>query len=159
MRVTCDACNKTFKNMNSLYTHRSHFHPKIQSSGVKEEMIECSKSTPPPLEVSTTVDRSTQISVRDECKVRMFDFMWRSFSNDRSIPYRILDVYQIKKRFFDNLHSFFDFKLEAILNNREQMLVSAILDSYNLEESRIILNENLDIFVNILSKANDWLEN
>ena len=140
-----------------MMTHRSKFHPKIQSSEVKEEMSEAPKSTT--MEASTTIDKSTQISVRDECKARMFDFMWKDFSNDRSIPYKILDVYQIKKRFFDKLHEYFDFKLDTVLNSKELMMVNAMMDSYNLEESRIILNENLNIFADILSKANDWLEN
>ena len=103
-------------------------------------------------------DKGVQTSLRNECKERVFDFMWRGVTC-QSIPYGILDVYQIKKRFFQNLHSFFQFKLEEILNSREQLLVGAMLDSNSLEESRVILNEHLDIFISILSKAQNWVEN
>ena len=70
----------------------------------------------------------------------------------------MLDVYQIKKRFFQNLHSFFNFKLEIMLSEGEQALVGAILETNNLSECRDILNENLYIFVGILTKANVWFE-
>ena len=103
-------------------------------------------------------DKDVQTSLRNECKERVFDFMWRGVTC-QYIPYGILDVYQIKKRFFQNLHSFFQFKLEEILNSREQLLVGAMLDSNSLEESRVILNEHLDIFISILSKAQNWVEN
>ena len=101
---------------------------------------------------------SETMSIKDGCKARMFGFMWRGLSNNRSTPYRMLDVYQIKKRFFQNLHPFFDFKLEKVLNEREQALVNAILEIYSLEDNKNILNENLDIFVGILAKANAWFE-
>ena len=103
-------------------------------------------------------DKGVQTSLRNECKERVLDFMWRGVTC-QSIPYGILDVYQIKKRFFQNLHSFFQFKLEEILNSREQLLVGAMLDSNSLEESRVILNGHLDIFISILSKAQNWVEN
>ncbi len=109
-------------------------------------------------EENSRIDQTSEMSVRDECKARMFGFMWRGLSNDRSTPYRMLDAYQIKKRFFQNLHSFFDFKLETILNDREQALVSAILETDGLEECKNILNENLDVFVGILAKANAWFK-
>ena len=160
-KATCPTCNKTFSSKYSLANHKSRFHAEsvsmeaeiVKSENVKTENMEAVKT-----EDVKTEDKAVQASLRDECKERVFDFMWRGVTC-HSIPYGILDVYQIKKRFFENLHSFFQFKLEEILNDREQLLVSAMLNSDSLEECRYILNGSLDIFVTILSKAHNWAEN
>ena len=148
-KVTCPTCNKTLARKYSLDRHIARFHAAVQESIVKSEQLE---------DLQDFRDKGVQTSLRNECKERVFDFMWRGVTC-QSIPYGILDVYQIKKRLFQNLHSFFQFKLEEILNSREQLLVGAMLDSNPLEESRVILNGHLDIFISILSKAQNWVEN
>ena len=177
-KVTCPTCNKTLARKYSLDRHIARFHAAVQESIVKSEQLEDLQEIPivkseqleDLQEISNIVksdqrgdlqdfrDKDVQTSLRNECKERVFDFMWRGVTC-QSIPYGILDVYQIKKRLFQNLHSFFQFKLEEILNSREQLLVGAMLDSNSLEESRVILNEHLDIFISILSKAQNWVEN
>ena len=177
-KVTCPTCNKTLARKYSLDRHIARFHAAVQESIVKSEQLEDLQEIPivkseqlgDLQEIPNIVksdqrgdlqdfrDKDVQTSLRDECKERVFDFMWRGVAC-QSIPYGILDVYQIKKRLFQNLHSFFQFKLEEILNSREQLLVGAMLDSNSLEESRVILNEHLDIFISILSKAQNWVEN
>ena len=173
-RATCPSCNKSFANRGSLATHKWKIHSKraVRTKGNMEEKQMDNNSRVAAVETkyntliggkvkaeeNSRIDQTSEMSVRDECKARMFGFMWRGLSNDRSTPYRMLDAYQIKKRFFQNLHSFFDFKLETILNDREQALVSAILETDGLEECKNILNENLDVFVGILAKANAWFE-
>ena len=153
-KVTCPTCNKTLARKYSLDRHIARFHAAVQESIVKSEQLEDLQEIPIVKsdqrgDLQDFRDKDVQTSLRNECKERVFDFMWRG----------ILDVYQIKKRFFQNLHSFFQFKLEEILNSREQLLVGAMLDSNSLEESRVILNEHLDIFISILSKAQNWVEN
>lgn len=164
-KATCTSCNRTYKNRHTLRNHMCkptdandiESSPRLDdSSDVPHALIKIEENRQKDVLPLFATEQST--SVRDECKARMFGFMWRGLSNDRSNPYRMLDVYQIKKRFFRNLHSFFDFKMEAILDDKEQTLVSAILETDNLGESKDILNENLDIFVGILNKANAWLE-
>ena len=175
-KVTCPTCNKTLARKYSLDRHIARFHAAVQEPIVKSEQftqeipIVKSEQLEDLQEIPNIVksdqrgdlqdvrDKGVQTSLRNECKERVFDFMWRGVTC-QSIPYGILDVYQIKKRFFQNLHSFFQFKLEEILNSREQLLVGAMLDSNSLEESRVILNGHLDIFVSILSKAQNWVEN
>ena len=177
-KVTCPTCNKTLAYKYSLDRHIARFHVAVQESIVKSEQLEDLQEMPivkseqlgDLQEISNIVksdqrgdlqdfrDKGVQTSLRNECKERVLDFMWRGVTC-QSIPYGILDVYQIKKRFFQNLHSFFQFKLEEILNSREQLLVGAMLDSNSLEESRVILNGHLDIFISILSKAQNWVEN
>ena len=177
-KVTCPTCNKTLARKYSLDRHIARFHAAVQESIVKSEQLEDLQEIPivkseqlgDLQEIPNIVksdqrgdlqdfrDKDVQTSLRNECKKRVFDFMWRGVTC-QSIPYGILDVYQIKKRLFQNLHSFFQFKLEEILNSREQLLVGAMLDSNSLEESRVILNEHLDIFISILSKAQNWVEN
>ena len=176
VRVACPFCDKSFVNKYGLANHRRRFHTKKPADGTEggnteeklidsnsqNSTVETKSDTPMAGEIKAEenawIDQTSEMSVRDECKARMFGFMWRGLSNNRSTPYRMLDVYQIKKRFFQNLYSFFDFKLEAILSDREQALVSAILEIDGLEESKNILNENLDVFVGILAKANAWFE-
>ena len=177
-KVTCPTCNKTLARKYSLDRHIARFHTAVQVPIVKTEqpgdlqeipivkseqftqeipnIVKSDQSIPE--EVKDVCDKGVQTSLRNECKERVFDFMWRGVTC-QSIPYGILDVYQIKKRFFQNLHSFFQFKLEEILNSREQLLVGAMLDSNSLEESRVILNGHLDIFISILSKAQNWVDN
>ena len=177
-KVTCPTCNKTLARKYSLDRHIARFHAAVQESIVKSEQLEDLQEIPivkseqlgDLQEIPNIVksdqrgdlqdfrDKDVQTSLRNEYKERVFDFMWRGVTC-QSIPYGILDVYQIKKRLFQNLHSFFQFKLEEILNSREQLLVGAMLDSNSLEESRVILNEHLDIFISILSKAQNWVEN
>ena len=177
-KVTCPTCNKTLARKYSLDRHIARFHAAVQESIVKSEQLEDLQEIPivkseqlgDLQEIPNIVksdqrgdlqdfrDKDVQTSLRNECKERVFDFMWRGVTC-QSIPYGILDVYQIKKRLFQNLHSFFQFKLEEILNSREQLLVGAMLDSNSLEESRVILNGHLDIFISILSKAQNWVEN
>ena len=177
-KVTCPTCNKTLARKYSLDRHIARFHAAVQESIVKSEQLEDLQEIPivkseqlgDLQEIPNIVksdqrgdlqdfrDKDVQTSLRNECKERVFDFMWRGVTY-QSIPYGILDVYQIKKRLFQNLHSFFQFKLEEILNSREQLLVDAMLDSNSLEESRVILNGHLDIFISILSKAQNWVEN
>ena len=177
-KVTCPTCNKTLARKYSLDRHIARFHAAVQKSILKSEQLEDLQEIPivkseqlgDLQEIPNIVksdqrgdlqdfrDKDVQTSLRNECKERVFDFMWRGVTC-QSIPYGILDVYQIKKRLFQNLHSFFQFKLEEILNSREQLLVGAMLDSNSLEESRVILNEHLDIFISILSKAQNWVEN
>ena len=177
-KVTCPTCNKTLARKYSLDRHIARFHATVQESIVKSEQLEDLQEIPivkseqlgDLQEIPNIVksdqrgdlqdfrDKGVQTSLRNECKERVFDFMWRGVTC-QSIPYGILDVYQIKKRLFQNLHSFFQFKLEEILNSREQLLVGAMLDSNSLEESRVILNGHLDIFISILSKAQNWVEN
>ena len=162
-KVTCPTCNKTLARKYSLDRHIARFHAAVQESIVKSEQLEDLQEIPIVKsdqrgDLQDFRDKDVQTSLRNECKERVFDFMWRGVTC-QSIPYGILDVYQIKKRFFQNLHSFFQFKLEEILNSREQLLVGAMLDSNSLEESRVILNEHLDIFISILSKAQNWVEN
>ena len=162
-KVTCPTCNKTLARKYSLDRHIARFHAAVQESIVKSEQLEDLQEIPIVKsdqrgDLQDFRDKDVQTSLRNECKERVFDFMWRGVTC-QSIPYGILDVYQIKKRLFQNLHSFFQFKLEEILNSREQLLVGAILDSNSLEESRVILNEHLDIFISILSKAQNWVEN
>ena len=177
-KVTCPTCNKTLARKYSLDRHFARFHAAVQESIVKSEQLEDLQEIPivkseqlgDLQEIPNIVksdqrgdlqdfrDKDVQTSLRNECKERVFDFMWRGVTY-QSIPYGILDVYQIKKRLFQNLHSFFQFKLEEILNSREQLLVGAMLDSNSLEESRVILNGHLDIFISILSKAQNWVEN
>ena len=177
-KVTCPTCNKTLARKYSLDRHIARFHAAVQESIVKSEQLEDLQEIPivkseqlgDLQEIPNIVksdqrgdlqdfrDKGAQTSLRNECKERVFDFMWRGVTC-QSIPYGILDVYQIKKRFFQNLHSFFQFKLEEILNSREQLLVGAMLDSNSLEESRVILNGHLGIFISILSKAQNWVEN
>ena len=162
-KVTCPTCNKTLARKYSLDRHIARFHAAVQESIVKSEQLEDLQEIPIVKsdqrgDLQDFRDKGVQTSLRNECKERVFDFMWRGVTC-QSIPYGILDVYQIKKRFFQNLHSFFQFKLEEILNSREQLLVGAMLDSNSLEESRVILNEHLDIFISILSKAQNWVEN
>ena len=177
-KVTCPTCNKTLAYKYSLDRHIARFHAAVQESIVKSEQLEDLQEIPivkseqlgDLQEIPNIVksdqrgdlqdfrDKDVQTSLRNECKERVFDFMWRGVTY-QSIPYGILDVYQIKKRLFQNLHSFFQFKLEEILNSREQLLVDAMLDSNSLEESRVILNGHLDIFISILSKAQNWVEN
>ena len=177
-KVTCPTCNKTLARKYSLDRHIARFHAAVQESIVKSEQLEDLQEIPivkseqlgELQEIPNIVksdqrgdlqdfrDKDVQTSLRNECKERVFDFMWRGVTY-QSIPYGILDVYQIKKRLFQNLHSFFQFKLEEILNSREQLLVDAMLDSNSLEESRVILNGHLDIFISILSKAQNWVEN
>ena len=177
-KVTCPTCNKTLAYKYSLDRHIARFHVAVQEPIVKSEQLEDLQEMPivkseqlgDLQEISNIVksdqrgdlqdfrDKGVQTSLRNECKERVLDFMWRGVTC-QSIPYGILDVYQIKKRFFQNLHSFFQFKLEEILNSREQLLVGAMLDSNSLEESRVILNGHLDIFISILSKAQNWVEN
>ena len=162
-KVTCSTCNKTLARKYSLDRHIARFHAAVQESIVKSEQLEDLQEIPIVKsdqrgDLQDFRDKDVQTSLRNECKERVFDFMWRGVTC-QSIPYGILDVYQIKKRFFQNLHSFFQFKLEEILNSREQLLVGAMLDSNSLEESRVILNEHLDIFISILSKAQNWVEN
>ena len=154
-KVTCPTCNKTLARKYSLDRHIARFHAAVQESIVKSEQLEDLQEIPI---VKSEQLGDVQTSLRNECKERVFDFMWRGVTY-QSIPYGILDVYQIKKRLFQNLHSFFQFKLEEILNSREQLLVGAMLDSNSLEESRVILNGHLDIFISILSKAQNWVEN
>ena len=177
-KVTCPTCNKTLARKYSLDRHIARFHAAVQESIVKSEQLEDLQEIPivkseqlgDLQEIPNIVksdqrgdlqdfrDKDVQTSLRNDCKERVFDFMWRGVTY-QSIPYGILDVYQIKKRLFQNLHSFFQFKLEEILNSREQLLVGAMLDSNSLEESRVILNGHLDIFISILSKAQNWVEN
>ena len=162
-KVTCQTCNKTLARKYSLDRHIARFHAAVQESIVKSEQLEDLQEIPIVKsdqrgDLQDFRDKDVQTSLRNECKERVFDFMWRGVTC-QSIPYGILDVYQIKKRLFQNLHSFFQFKLEEILNSREQLLVGAMLDSNSLEESRVILNEHLDIFISILSKAQNWVEN
>ena len=162
-KVTCPTCNKTLARKYSLDRHIARFHAAVQESIVKSEQLEDLQEIPIVKsdqrgDLQDFRDKDVQTSLRNECKERVFDFMWRGVTC-QSIPYGILDVYQIKKRFFQNLHSFFKFKLEEILNSREQLLVDAMLDSNSLEESRVILNGHLDIFISILSKAQNWVEN
>ena len=162
-KVTCPTCNKTLARKYSLDRHIARFHAAVQESIVKSEQLEDLQEIPIVKsdqrgDLQDFRDKDVQTSLRNECKERVFDFMWRGVTC-QSIPYGILDVYQIKKRLFQNLHSFFQFKLEEILNSREQLLVGAMLDSNSLEESRVILNEHLDIFISILSKAQNWVEN
>ena len=177
-KVTCPTCNKTLARKYSLDRHIARFNAAVQESIVKSEQLEDLQEIPivkseqlgDLQEILNIVksdqrgdlqdfrDKDVQTSLRNECKERVFDFMWRGVTY-QSIPYGILDVYQIKKRLFQNLHSFFQFKLEEILNSREQLLVGAMLDSNSLEESRVILNGHLDIFISILSKAQNWVEN
>ena len=177
-KVTCPTCNKTLARKYNLDRHIARFHAAVQESIVKSEQLEDLQEIPivkseqlgDLQEIPNIVksdqrgdlqdfrDKDVQTSLRNECKERVFDFMWRGVTC-QSIPYGILDVYQIKKRLFQNLHSFFQFKLEEILNSREQLLVGAMLDSNSLEESRVILNGHLDIFISILSKAQNWVEN
>ena len=177
-KVTCPTCNKTLARKYSLDRHIARFHAAVQESIVKSEQLEDLQEIPivkseqlgDLQEIPNIVksdqrgdlqdfrDKDVQTSLRNECKERVFDFMWRGVTY-QSIPYGMLDVYQIKKRLFQNLHSFFQFKLEEILNSREQLLVDAMLDSNSLEESRVILNGHLDIFISILSKAQNWVEN
>ena len=163
-KVTCPTCNKTLARKYSLDRHIARFHAAVQESIVKSEQLGDLQEIPNIVksdqrgDLQDFRDKDVQTSLRNECKERVFDFMWRGVTC-QSIPYGILDVYQIKKRFFQNLHSFFQFKLEEILNSREQLLVGAMLDSNSLEESRVILNEHLDIFISILSKAQNWVEN
>ena len=177
-KVTCPTCNKTLARKYSLDRHIARFHAAVQESIVKSEQLEDLQEIPivkseqlgDLQEIPNIVksdqrgdlqdfrDKDVQTSLLNECKERVFDFMWRGVTY-QSIPYGILDVYQIKKRLFQNLHSFFQFKLEEILNSREQLLVGAMLDSNSLEESRVILNGHLDIFISILSKAQNWVEN
>ena len=162
-KVTCPTCNKTLARKYSLDRHIARFHAAVQESIVKSEQLEDLQEIPIVKseqlgDLQDFRDKGSQTSLRNECKERVFDFMWRGVTC-QSIPYGILDVYQIKKRFFQNLHSFFQFKLEEILNSREQLLVGAMLDSNSLEESRVILNGHLGIFISILSKAQNWVEN
>ena len=177
-KVTCPTCNKTLARKYSLDRHIARFHAAVQESIVKSEQLEDLQEIPivkseqlgdlqeiPNIlksdqrgDLQDFRDKDVQTSLRNECKERVFDFMWRGVTY-QSIPYGILDVYQIKKRLFQNLHSFFQFKLEEILNSREQLLVDAMLDSNSLEESRVNLNGHLDIFISILSKAQNWVEN
>ena len=162
-KVTCPTCNKTLARKYSLDRHIARFHAAVQESIVKSEQLEDLQEIPIVKseqlgDLQDFRDKGAQTSLRNECKERGFDFMWRRVTC-QSIPYGILDVYQIKKRFFQNLHSFFQFKLEEILNSREQLLVGAMLDSNSLEESRVILNGHLGIFISILSKAQNWVEN
>ena len=163
-KVTCPTCNKTLARKYSLDRHIARFHAAVQESIVKSEQLGDLQEIPNIVksdqrgDLQDFRDKDVQTSLRNECKERVFDFMWRGVTC-QSIPYGILDVYQIKKRFFQNLHSFFQFKLEEILNSREQLLVGAMLDSNSLEESRVILNGHLDIFISILSKAQNWVEN
>ena len=162
-KVTCPTCNKTLARKYSLDRHIARFHAAVQESIVKSEQLEDLQEIPIVKseqlgDLQDFRDKGAQTSLRNECKERVFDFMWRGVTC-QSIPYGILDVYQIKKRFFQNLHSFFQFKLEEILNSREQLLVGAMLDSNSLEESRVILNGHLGIFISILSKAQNWVEN
>ena len=177
-KVTCPTCNKTLARKYSLVRHIARFYAAVQESIVKSEQLEDLQEIPivkseqlgDLQEIPNIVksdqrgdlqdfrDKDVQTSLRNECKERVFDFMWRGVTC-QSIPYGILDVYQIKKRLFQNLHSFFQFKLEEILNSREQLLVGAMLDSNSLEESRVIHNGHLDIFISILSKAQNWVEN
>ena len=163
-KVTCPTCNKTLARKYSLDRHIARFHAAVQESIVKSEQLGDLQEIPNIVksdqrgDLQDFRDKGVQTSLRNECKERVFDFMWRGVTC-QSIPYGILDVYQIKKRFFQNLHSFFQFKLEEILNSREQLLVGAMLDSNSLEESRVILNGHLDIFISILSKAQNWVEN
>ena len=177
-KVTCPTCNKTLARKYSLDRHIARFHAAVQESIVKSEQLEDLQEIPivkseqlgDLQEIPNIVksdqrgdlqdfrDKDVQTSLRNECKERVFDFMWRGVTY-QSIPYGILDVYQIKKRLFQNLHSFFQFKLDEILNSREQLLVGAMLNSNSLEESRVILNGHLDIFISILSKAQNWVEN
>ena len=163
-KVTCPTCNKTLARKYSLDRHIARFHAAVQESIVKSEQLEDLQEIPNIVksdqrgDLQDFRDKDVQTSLRNECKERVFDFMWRGVTC-QSIPYGILDVYQIKKRLFQNLHSFFQFKLDEILNSREQLLVGAMLDSNSLEESRVILNGHLDIFISILSKAQNWVEN
>ena len=177
-KVTCPTCNKTLARKYSLDRHIARFHAAVQESIVKSEQLEDLQEIPivkseqlgDLQEIPNIVksdqrgdlqdfrDKDVQTSLRNECKERVFDLMWRGVTY-QSIPYGILDVYQIKKRLFQNLHLFFQFKLEEILNSREQLLVGAMLDSNSLEESRVILNGHLGIFISILSKAQNWVEN
>ena len=163
-KVTCPTCNKTLARKYSLDRHIARFHAAVQESIVKSEQLEDLQEIPivkseqlgDLQEIPNIVksdqrgdlqdfrDKDVQTSLRNECKERVFDFMWRGVTC-QSIPYGILDVYQIKKRLFQNLHSFFQFKLEEILNSREQLLVGAMLDSNSLEESRAKLKIGLRI--------------
>ena len=161
-RVNCEICARSFANEESLGSHTRRYHTdekvENQSTEIKSELMDEKSPLHVPRWNLHTVDQTTQTSVRDECKARIFEFMWRGLSNKGSTPYGMLDVYRIKKRFFQNLHSFFNFKLEIMLSEGEQALVGAILETNNLGECRDILNENLDIFVDILTKANVWFE-
>ena len=171
-KVTCPTCNKTLARKYSLDRHIARFHAAVQESIVQSEQLEDLQEIPivkseqlgDLQEIPNIVksdqrgdlqdfrDKGVQTSLRNECKERVFDFMWRGVTC-QSIPYGILE------RLFQNLHSFFQFKFKEILNSRDQLLVGAMLDSNPLEESRVILNGHLDIFISILSKAQNWVEN
>ena len=172
-RVKCEICSRPFANKYSLYSHRSRYHTKkiyedkLDSSVKKEEpdpktsQDESSPNTViPPLDEDFSQvkpkTRGSGPSLRENFKAKMYKSMWDCLRYDTSFPYSLLDVYLIKNKFFRDINEFFDFKLKTILNEREQALVNAMCEIESLEESKIILNENFDILVEILVKITEW---
>ena len=110
-KVTCPTCNKTLARKYSLDRHIARFHVAVQGSIVKSEQLEDLQEIPivkseqlgDLQEIPNIVksdqrgdlqdfrDKGVQTSLRNECKERVFDFMWRGVTC-QSIPYGILDV-------------------------------------------------------------------
>ena len=142
IEVACKLCDKKFRNKGSMYYHTLRYHHENQSD-MKQELPKSSS-----INDHSETNNETKDHDKNGCKV----YGLKRLSS--AVPYSMLDVYQIKKNFFQPLHSFFT--LEEVLTEKEQALVSAVLDAENLEESRNIVNEDLDIFMNILTKSFTW---
>ena len=170
-RVKCEICSRSFANKYSLYNHRSRYHAKKiyedkLANLVKDETDpktsedKSSQTTAiPPLDDDFSQvkpkTRGPGLSLRENFKAKMFESMWGCIKNETSFPYSLLDAYLIKNKFFRDINEFFDFKLKTILNEREQALVNAMWEIESLEESKNILNENLDILVGIFTKTSE----
>ena len=105
-KVTCPTCNKTLACKYSLDRHIARFHAAVQESIVKSEQLEDLQEIPivkseqlgDLQEIPNIVksdqrgdlqdfrDKDVQTSLRNECKERVFDLMWRGVTC-QSIPY------------------------------------------------------------------------
>ena len=79
----------------------------------------------------------------------MIDLIWSCATTN----FTLLDIYHIKKKFFQNLDAYFDFEMEKVLDAEERLLVNAILDISDLYDLNDILKENMDILNGIIVKA------
>ena len=81
-KVTCPTCNKTLARKYSLDRHIARFHAAVQESIVKSEQLEDLQEIPIVKseqlgDLQDFRDKDVQTSLRNECKERVFDFMWR----------------------------------------------------------------------------------
>ena len=89
-KVTCPTCNKTLARKYSLDRHIARFHAAVQESIVKSEQLEDLQEIPIVQsdqrgDLQDFRDKDVQTSLRNECKERVFDFMWRGVTC-QSIP-------------------------------------------------------------------------